>query len=647
MIKSKWTVIIAPVLVLALTAAVFLLQTPKQLEIPRYQTELFHKDIVNIDISVDEEMWQNMLDNAKNEEFISCDLTIDGTKVSAVGIRPKGNSSLTQVESSGSDRFSFRVSFDEYIAGQNYMGLDQMVLNNSQGDNTFMKDYITYDLMEYMGVSAPLTAFVNLTVNGEQFGTYLAVEFYGDAYEIRTTGSSSGNIYSVKMTMGGGKGNMGDAPDNVSRGFDGKMPQMSGGDMPQMPEGFEGKMPEGAENGGEAPGVFEGKMPWGDMPQSENGEEAPQMPSGFGGFEQGQGGGFGGFGGFGGAGGGGDLVYTDDNPASYSSIFENAIGKTTSAAEDRMISAIKALNTGENLEEYWDVDKALRYLAVHTFVVNLDSYSGSMKQNYALYEKDGVVQVLPWDYNLAFGGFMGGDTTSAINFPIDTPVSGANMQDRPLINTLLSNDEYRAKYYEYLNTICTEYVGGGILESKLYDAKAAISPYVETDPTKFCTFEEFETAVDALLVFCTLRGQSIQKQLSGEIPSTTDGQKNADNLIQADGELGSAMGSGFGGGGQGNGFGRQEKGEKPAGTSETDEPQREERQNFGREEGENMRKMRENKGENPRNMPGGGGFPQGEHPQSGTNLTAYLPVGICALVFILGFVFVLIWKRKY
>lgn len=634
MIKSKWTVIIAPVLVLALTAAVFLLQTPKQLETPRYQTELFDKDIVNIDISVDEEMWRNMLDNAKNEEFISCDLTIDGTKVSAVGIRPKGNSSLTQVESSGSDRFSFRISFDEYIAGQNYMGLDQMVLNNSQGDNTFMKDYITYDLMEYMGVSAPLTAFVNLTVNGEQFGTYLAVEFYGDAYETRTTGSSSGNIYSVKMTMGGGKGNMGDAPDNEDRGF--------GGGMPQMPGGFEGKMPEGAENG-EASGGFEGKMPWGEMPQGGNGGEAPQMPGGFG---QGQGGGFGGFGGFGGAGGGGDLVYTDDNPASYSSIFENAIGKTTSAAEDRMISAIKALNTGENLEEYWDVDKVLRYLAVHTFVVNMDSYSGSMKQNYALYEKDGVVQVLPWDYNLAFGGFMGGDTTSAINFPIDTPVSGANMQDRPLINTLLSNDEYRAKYYEYLSRICTEYVGGGILESRLYDAKAAISPYVETDPTKFCTFEEFETAVDALLVFCTLRGQSIEKQLSGEIPSTTDGQRNADNLIQADGELGSAMGSGFGGGGPGNGFDRQERGEKPAGTSKTDETQMEEGQKFG---GENMRKMRENKGENQRpesNMPGGG-FAQGERPQSGANLSAYLPVGICALIFILGFVFVLIWKRKY
>ena len=61
-----------------------------------------------------------------------------------------------------------------------------------------------------------------------------------------------------------------------------------------------------------------------------------------------------------------------------------------------------------------------------------------------------------------------------------------------------------------------------------------IAPYVEKDLTKFCTYEEFEKGVDALELFCKLRVESVQGQLDGTIPSTTDGQsaENA-NLVDA------------------------------------------------------------------------------------------------------------------
>lgn len=61
-----------------------------------------------------------------------------------------------------------------------------------------------------------------------------------------------------------------------------------------------------------------------------------------------------------------------------------------------------------------------------------------------------------------------------------------------------------------------------------------IATYVEKDPTKFCTFEEFGKGVDAREQFCTLRVKSVQGQLDGTIPSTTDGQSaNDTNLIDA------------------------------------------------------------------------------------------------------------------
>lgn len=51
-----------------------------------------------------------------------------------------------------------------------------------------------------------------------------------------------------------------------------------------------------------------------------------------------------------------------------------------------------------------------------------------------------------------------------------------------------------------------------------------LSPYVEKDPTKFCTYEDFEKGAEALKEFCVLRAESVSGQLGGSIPSTSDGQ---------------------------------------------------------------------------------------------------------------------------
>ena len=48
------------------------------------------------------------------------------------------------------------------------------------------------------------------------------------------------------------------------------------------------------------------------------------------------------------------------------------------------------------------------------------------------------------------------------------------------------------------------------------EAYALIAPYVEQDPTKFCTAEEFETGAAALRMFCQLRSEAVAAQLAGE-----------------------------------------------------------------------------------------------------------------------------------
>ena len=85
-----------------------------------YETKLFDtSEPISVNILIDEADWQSMLENATAEEYVSCDVEINGTRFSSVGIRPKGNTSLSSIASDpDTDRYSFKLEFDHYVDGQ-------------------------------------------------------------------------------------------------------------------------------------------------------------------------------------------------------------------------------------------------------------------------------------------------------------------------------------------------------------------------------------------------------------------------------------------------------------------------------------------------------------------------------------------------
>ena len=124
----------------------------------RYETELFDTSrIMEIDIQMDEEQWADMLANAAKENYYSCDVVIGQETIHNVGIRPKGNTSLSAiVMDPDTDRFSFKLEFDHYVEGQTCLGLDKLVLNNNYADATNMKEALVYDMYGYLGADASL-----------------------------------------------------------------------------------------------------------------------------------------------------------------------------------------------------------------------------------------------------------------------------------------------------------------------------------------------------------------------------------------------------------------------------------------------------------------------------------------------------------
>ena len=246
------------------------------------------------------------------------------------------------------------------------------------------------------------------------------------------------------------------------------------------------------------------------------------------------------------------LGYLGDDTSLYGDIFDYAKTNDPSDADKtRLIASLKAISEGA-LDSALDVDGAISWLAANALLVNDDGYLGNMLHNYFLYELNGRLTILPWDYNLAFGGFAGGSATSAVNDPIDTPSSS----ERPLVTALLSDEDCLERYHGILYELAT-FLTDSSMDALITDLADMIDESVQNDPTKECTYEDYLTAIETLRSFCALRGESILGQLDGSIPSTTAGQaEDSSALIQADFALSGmgAQGGGKGGFGNFNGF---------------------------------------------------------------------------------------------
>ena len=401
---------------------------------PGYASRLFDSSKVHtIDIFLED--WEGFLCTAEEENYHPCTIVIDGESFSNIGIRAKGNNSLRLTRQYELDRCSLKIEFDHYTSA-NYYGLDKFSLDASFQDNSYMKTWITFDMMEYMDVPTPLTSYVWVRVNNQDWGLFLAVEEPEESFARRNFGNDYGQLYK---------------PDYRSL-------------------------------------------------NAENADVA--------------------------------LRYTGEEFSRYDNIFRN--GKFDVSDEDkrRLIRALKILSSGENLETAVNVDEVLRYFTVQVFVVNLDSYLGRTGHNYFLYEEEGRISILPWDYNLAFATYSLGmpdpinDSTLYINYPINTPASGEIMLNRPLYNNLMKHDAYFHQYHAYFDQLIAEYFESGYFEEFVEKTMEMISPYVQKDPTAFCSYEDYLLGADTLKNFCLLRAESVRGQLEGRIPATIRGQMN-------------------------------------------------------------------------------------------------------------------------
>lgn len=592
-LKKYKMILLSGLLVVVFCVAAYFLVERADSAVDTYAAHIFQEDTVNeINIEIDEADWQDMLENPLEEEYHKANITINGETVGNVAIRTKGNNSLTSVANSDSDRYSFKLDFDYYDNNGNYYGLKKLCLNNNYSDNSSMREYISYQIMGEMGLDVPECAYSHITVNGEEWGLYLAVEPVDEVFLAEHFADATGDLY--------------------------------------KPEGVGGT--------------------------------------------------------------GADLVYNGGDISAYTGL--NLKTNLSSSDGKEILALMQALEDGEGLEEVLDAEKALKYIAANVALANFDSYLGNTTHNFYLYEENGRFTIIPWDMNLAFGGFGGGEvdiyeptkqsmggfgggdkrkdtqdndavTNAAENTEAQAdannqlqPPDNADMQgmpsmdsgEKPLVTTLLENETYRSMYEGYLKEIAEKYFTQEYMTELVTKIHDLIAPYVQNDPTAFCTYEEFEQACStdptdqySLAYYAVNMAESIENQLNGGEPTFNTS---------------SMQGGGFGGGGKG---GPDFGGEKPdmaSRTEQTTDAQQNDRptppdQNGGQQGGqmdENERSGQQNGQQgSPPDFGGGEKNPPGMPGQDNKSvrLSDCLPtIAVCGGVFVVGVVVLILFKRK-
>jgi spore coat protein CotH len=489
----------------------------------------FYPDrVVTVRFVMTEEDWAYLREHALEESYVKADMWYDGELVPDIALRPKGNSSLSSTVSSGSVKFGLKADLNFFNAGRSLDGVKKLNFNNGFSDPTFMREILSYELFQQMGLPTPRAAFVDVYVNDTHLGLYTMVEQIDQTFISRYFTDISGNLYKPEMPASYLNWTEADIAGTSATVATSDV-NLGGGNLDDILEAL-GEAAADEEEPEVTPVVpgFQGGFNFRNQPADNVTDNFtrrnPVLPGAVLAPVAGRG-----------SIAGGDYLEqmglkTNENKPEHSALFRfldvlNNEPDETFAAE---------------IEKVLDVDRVLRFLAVSAVLVHLDNYIG-LGHNYYLYEVDGKFTIIPWDLNMSFGNFNSGlDRSGVINFLIDEPTAGA-VADRPLVARLLAVPEYLETYHSYIKEIIDGPFSSAVMNARIDELADLIRPCVATDTMKFFTTDAFESflgegAADTrfnaaglnigLKTFVAERIDSIEKQLAGELPSTNDGRGN-------------------------------------------------------------------------------------------------------------------------
>ncbi|MGX5682447.1 CotH kinase family protein [Schumannella luteola] len=178
---------------------------------------------------------------------------------------------------------------------------------------------------------------------------------------------------------------------------------------------------------------------------------------------------------------GGDYSYRGDDPDAYTDVFDQEAGDDDLTP---LIDFLEFVNTAsdeefaDGLSQWLDLDAFATYLAFQEIVGNFDDIDGPGNNSYLRYdESTGLMTVVSWDLNLAFGvsnggpggAPAGGDRPGGGDRPAGGGGGGAGgpSQGNILSERFLADDAFAALYESALAELQASLIDSGAAQAAL------------------------------------------------------------------------------------------------------------------------------------------------------------------------------------
>lgn len=213
---------------------------------------------------------------------------------------------------------------------------------------------------------------------------------------------------------------------------------------------------------------------------------------------------------------GANLIYSNNNIQNYKGIFDTTRTKNTDIEDEyRLIEILKnvAHNRGaKDIENYFiDFDKVIKMVAIDAVVKSLDNFAGKNARNYYLYEENGKLDIMPFDFNMSFGLITNRKVWNEEDLA-SVELKNDRIRKNFVIEIILNNEQYYAKYWQYVEETVATLDDMDIL-NKIDEIENKVDEIKKKDQNPMHTYEEYRLEIENIKNFIIEQKQMIKNEL--------------------------------------------------------------------------------------------------------------------------------------
>lgn len=149
--------------------------------------------VARVDITIDPAaitwLYQNVQSDSEFVASFQFQNAFINESVDSIGFRLRGNTSREAAKK------SFKVSFNTFISGREFYGVDKLNLNGEHNDPSIIRSKLCFDHYQTIGLKASRANHVEVYINGQYYGLYISVEHIDDEFLNKNFGDDTGNLW--------------------------------------------------------------------------------------------------------------------------------------------------------------------------------------------------------------------------------------------------------------------------------------------------------------------------------------------------------------------------------------------------------------------------------------------------------------------